>query len=310
MKTLRAAVEAYLAMRRGLGFKLLEAGNGLSDFASFLEERGVDYITTSLALEWAQQPSSVLPAEWARRLSYVRGFARYQSAIDSRTEIPPARLLPHRPRRAKPYLYTELEIKNLLNAALNLPPVDGLRGWTFYTLLGLLVVSGVRISEAVGLKLEDVDLSASILTVRGSKFGKSRLVPLHDSTRQVLANYKLRRDDFLTRRPAHYFFISPSGNRLNMSNVHRTFNQLSRQIGIRDPDSSTGPRLHDFRHRFAIETLLRWYRAGEDVERHLPILSAYLGHVNVSDTYWYLTACPELMGLAVERLEHRWEVQS
>jgi integrase/recombinase XerD len=310
MKTLRAAVEAYLTMRRGLGFKLLEAGKGLSDFASFLEERGVDYITTSLALEWAQQPSSVLPAEWARRLSYVRGFARYQSAIDSRTEIPPARLLPHRPRRAKPYLYTELEIKHLLNAALNLPPVDGLRGWTFYTLLGLLVVSGVRISEAVGLKLEDVDLSASILTVRGSKFGKSRLVPLHDSTRQVLANYKLRRDDFLTGRPAHYFFISPSGNRLNMSNVHRTFNQLSRQIGIRDPDSSTGPRLHDLRHRFAIETLLRWYRAGEDVERHLPILSAYLGHVNVSDTYWYLTACPELMGLAVERLEHRWEVQS
>jgi integrase/recombinase XerD len=140
--------------------------------------------------------------------------------------------------------------------------------------------------------------------------GKSRLVPLHVSTQQTLTDYKLRRDDFLAGRPASHFFVSKRGYRLDGATVRRAFYQLSRQIGLRDLDSSSGPRLHDFRHRFAVETLLRWYRAGADVERRLPVLSTYLGHVHVSDTYWYLTACPELMGLAVKRLEQRWEAQS
>jgi len=310
MNTLRAAIEDYLTMRRGLGFKLCRAGKGLLDFASFLEERGATYITTSLALEWAQQPELAQPAEWAQRLSYVRGFARYRSAIDPRTEVPSSRLLPYRPRRARPYFYTDEEIGRLLAAALKLPPADGLWGWTYHALLGLLVVSGLRISEAIGLKLEDVDVREGVLTVRGAKLGKSRLVPVHVSTREALANYKLRRDDFLAGRPAPYFFISKRGYRLDGANVRRTFYQLSRQIGLRGPDSRSGPRLHDFRHRFAVETLLNWYRAGDDVERRLPVLSTYLGHVHVSDTYWYLTACPELMGLAVERLEQRWEVPS
>jgi integrase len=310
MNTLRESVADYLAMRRGLGFKLSEAGKGLLDFVSFLEQRGAASITTSLALEWAQQPSSAQPAEWARRLSMVRCFARYRSAIDPQTEIPSPKLLPYRPKRAQPYLYTDQEIEQLLEAALRLPPADGLRRWIYHALLGLLAVSGLRISEAIGLKLEDVDLSEGLLTVRGAKLGKSRLVPLHASTRQVLANYKSRRNDFLAGRSASYFFISQRGNHLDLGDVHRTFYLLSRQIGLRDPDSSSGPRLHDFRHRFAVETLLRWYRAGEDVERRLPVLSTYLGHVHVSDTYWYLTACPELMGLAVKRLERRWEEQS
>jgi integrase len=310
MNTLREAVEDYLTMRRGLGFKLRCDGQRLLDFVSFLEERGAISITTALALEWAQQPSSAQPVTWAQRLSFVRGFARYRSATDPQTEIPPPNLLPCRPERVQPYLYADREIQQLLEAALKLPPADGLRRWIYHALLGLLAVSGLRISEAIGLKLEDVDLSEGLLTVRGAKLGKSRLVPLHASTRQVLADYKSRRDDFLAGRPASYFFISRRGNHLDTGDVHRTFYLLSRQIGLRDPDSSSGPRLHDFRHRFAVETLLRWYRAGEDVERRLPVLSTYLGHVHVSDTYWYLTACPELMGLAVRRLERRWEEQS
>ena len=310
MNTLREALEDYLIMRRGLGFKLRCDGQRLLDFVSFLEERGATYITTALALEWAQQPSSAQPVTWKQRLSYVRGFARYRSATDSQTEIPSSKLLPGRPERAQPYLYNDQEIQRLLEAALKLPPADGLRRWIYHALLGLLAVSGLRISEAIGLKLEDVDLSEGLLTVRGAKLGKSRLVPLHASTRQVLADYKSRRDDFLAGRPASYFFISQRGNHLDTGDVHRTFYLLSRQIGLRDPDSSSGPRLHDFRHRFAVETLLQWYRAGEDVERRLPVLSTYLGHVHVSDTYWYLTACPELMGLAVKRLERRWEEQS
>jgi len=310
MNTLREAVEDYLTMRRGLGFKLRCDGPGLLDFVSFLEERGSASITTALALEWAQQPSSAQPITWAQRLSYVRGFARYRSATDPQTEIPSSKLLPYRPERARPYLYTDQEIQQLLEAALKLPPADGLRRWVYHALLGLLAVSGLRISEAVGLKLEDVDLSEGILTVRGAKLGKSRLAPLHASTRQVLANYKSRRDDFLVGRLASHFFISQRSNRLDIGGVRRTFRLLSRQIGLRDPDSGNGPRLHDFRHRFAVEILLRWYRAGEDVEHRLPVLSTYLGHVRVSDTYWYLTACPELMGLAVKRLERRWEEQS
>jgi integrase/recombinase XerD len=303
-------VEDYLTMRRGLGFKLYHDGKRLLAFVSFLEERGATHITTSLALEWAQRPSPAQPATWAQRLRQVRGFARYRSATDPRTEIPSSKLLPHRPGRARPYLYSDQEIKQLLNAALKLPPADGLRRWVYYALLGLLAVSGLRISEAIGLKLEDVDLSEGILTVRGAKLGKSRLVPLHASTRQVLADYKLRRADFLAGRSASYFFITQRGNHLDTGDVHRIFYLLSRQTGLRNPDSNRGPRLHDFRHRFAVETLLHWYCAGEDVERRLPVLSTYLGHVHVSDTYWYLTACPELMGLAVKRLEDRWEVQS
>lgn len=309
MNTLREAVADYLALRRSLGFNLRDAGIGLMDFVSFLDQRGACHITTPLALEWAQLPSSTHPAEWTRRLSYVRGFARHRSATDARTEIPPAGLLVHRPARARPYLYTDEEIERLLTAAQQLTPGGGLQGWTYYCLLGLLSVAGLRISEALGLKLEDVDLREGILTVRGTKFGKSRLVPLHSSTQQVLCDYKLRRDRFLAGRDADYFFISRKGTRLDGARVRHTFYRLSRQTGLRRPGSSHGPRLHDFRHRFAVETLLRWYRGGEDVERRLPVLSTYLGHVHVADTYWYLTACPELMGLAVKRLEQRWEVK-
>lgn len=309
MNTLREAVADYLALRRSLGFKLHDAGRALSGFVSFLELRGASHITTILALEWAQLPSSAHPAEWTRRLSYVRGFARYRSATDARTEIPPAGLLQHRPARARPYLYTDAEIEQLLEAAWQLTPRGGLRNWTYYCLLGLLTVSGLRISEALGLKVEDVDLSEGVLTVRSSKFGKSRLVPLHSSTQQVLSDYRVRRDCFLAGRAAAYFFISRNGTRLDGARVRHTFYRLSRQTGVRRRGSSSGPRLHDFRHRFAVQTLLQWYRGGEDVERRLPVLSTYLGHVHVADTYWYLTACPELMGLAVKRLEHRWEVK-
>jgi integrase len=171
-------------MRRGLGFKLRHDGRRLLDFVSFLEARSAASITISLALEWAQQPSSAQPAEWARRLRSVRGFARYRSAIDSQTEIPSSNLLPHRPGRAHHYLYTEEEIRHLLEAVLKLTPADGLRRWTYHGLFGLLAVSGLRIGEALGLKLEDVDLGEGLLTVRGAKFGKSRLVPLHLSSKR------------------------------------------------------------------------------------------------------------------------------
>ncbi len=173
-------------------------------------------------------------------------------------------------------------------------------------MLGLLSVTGLRIGEAIRLPLEDVDLQAGLLTIRGTKFGKSRLVPIHRSTQEVLEQYRARRERFLGGCGASAFFISSRGNSLDSGDIHRTFYKLSRQIGLRGETASHGPRLHDFRHRFAVQTLLRWYRAGEDVERRLPVLSTYLGHVHVADTYWYLSAYPELMGLAVAHLEQRW----
>jgi len=309
VKPWREAVEEYIEMRRGLGFKLLEAKVSLINFASFLKQRGAAHITISLSMEWAQQDKTARPAEWARRLSFIRGFARHWSAHDSQTEVPPSGLLPHRPGRARPYLYSDDAVRKLLQAALQLPSVRGLRGPTYNCLLGLLAVTGLRISEARNLRTDDVDLNEGILTIRGTKFGKSRLVPIHPSTCTVLSDYASQRDRFLARRP-DMFFVSGRGTRLDGGEIRRTFYYLSRQIGLRGASDSHGPRLHDFRHRFAIETLIQWYRSGQDVERRLPILSTYLGHVHVADTYWYLTACPELMGLAVKRFEDYWEKQS
>lgn len=307
MSTLRKAVHDYLEMRRSLGFKLHDAGIGLRKFVSFLEQRNASHITVALALQWAQENPSAQPVEWARRLSFVRGFARHWSATDPRTEVPLEGLLPFRPARVRPYLYSEEEIQRLLETARELPSLQGLASKTYYCLLGLLSVTGLRISEALHLRLEDVDLREGILSIRSTKFGKSRFVPIHASTQKVLRDYAGHRARFLAGRPAPFFFLSRRGTRLEPSRVRRTFYTLSRRAGLRATGASHGPRLHDFRHGFAVQTLIRWYRSGEDAERRLPILSTYLGHVHVSDTYWYLTTCPELMGLAVKRLEEHWE---
>ena len=311
MNTLRQAVQEYLSMRRHLGFTLREAGKGLLDFVTFMEQHRASYITPALALAWAQQPSNVQPAYWAGRLSCVRVFARHRSATDPRTQIPPQGLLPFQPKRARPYLYSDDEIERLLRAALKMPfryERGALRPWVYYCLFGLLSVSGLRLGEARNLELQDVDLKAAVLTIRGAKFGKTRLVPLHASTCQVLRDYIARRKRHWAQRPvSSYLFVSSWGNRLDGGDIHRTFYVLSRQIGLRGLSDSHGPRLHDMRHRFATDTLVRWYRSNQDPERLLPILSAYLGHVHVADTHWYLSGSPELMREAMRRLEHRWE---
>ena len=307
MKPLTKAIQDYLALRRNLGFKLRDAGMVLAKFASFMEQRNAQCITTQLALEWAQQPSNAQPALWAQRLSYVRCFARHHIGSDPKTEMPRHGLLPFRPERAHPYLYSNEEVQRLLEAALQLSPGMELRRWTFHVLLGLLSVTGLRVGEALRLRLDDVDLANGVLTVRGTKFGKSRLVPIHASTQDVLASYQRRRVHLLDSCDAAHFFVTRTGHQLDGGDVRRTFYRLSRQVGLRGMNDSHGPRLHDFRHRFAVETLLGWYRSGEDVERRLPVLSTYLGHVHVSDTYWYLSAHPALMNLAMTRLEQRWE---
>ena len=306
MKPLRQGINDYIALRRSLGFKLRRMSEGLREFAVFLEQKAASYVTTELAMEWATQPASHQPSDWAQRLSFVRVFARHWHATDARTEIPPTGLLPFRPQRARPYLYSELEIQKLLAAALKLSPSQGLRPRTYHCLFGLLAVAGLRISEALKLDQADVDLGEGILTIRQTKFGKTRLVPLHTSTRDVMADYVRRRGRFLRNASSPCFFLNDHGRRLDGSAVRRTFYDLSRQIGLRGPKDRKGPRLHDFRHRFAVRTLVEWYRSNEDIERRLPVLSTFLGHGHVADTYWYLSVEPELMGLATRRLELRW----
>jgi integrase/recombinase XerD len=311
MNSLRQAVHEYVDMRRNLGFKLTDDAPALLDFVTYLEDRAALYITNELAVDWAQQRTRAAPPVWATRLNFVRQFARYRSATDPRTQVPPRSLLPFKPKRARPYLYSDQEIKRLLQAALNLGyryPSGALRPRLFHCLLGLLAVTGLRLGEVIGLELRDVDLGARVLTVRSGKFGKDRLVPLHASTTKVLADYIERRRLHWAGKPVPTsLFLSSWGNCINASDIHMTFYMLSRRIGLRGPNDRYGPRLHDFRHRFATHTLVRWYRADRDPERMLPILAAYLGHTCYTDTQWYLSGSPELMREAMRRLERRWE---
>jgi len=272
MKTLREAAQEYLRMRRGLGFKLRHDERRLKCFVAFMEQQNASHITSELALKWATQPADAQPATWGGRLTSVRGFARYCSGADPRTEIPPVGLVPYRPRRATPYLYSEQEIRRLMAAARALRPSGGLRGLTYCCLFGLLTVTGLRISEALALTRNDVDLQNGLLTIRGAKFGKSRLVPLHASTRRALASYAQQRDAYLNQPPAANFLLCDRGRPPEVSTVRRVFYQLSRQTGLRGLSDRRGPRLQDFRHLCATKILVRWYRAGEDAEHRFRLL--------------------------------------
>lgn len=305
MNSLSQSLEEYLALRRGLGFKLKQDGRLLSQFVSFLDEQEASYITTELAFRWATKPGNAQPHQWARRLRMVRLFAEYRSATDPRTEIPPPKLLSVTLHRKSPFIYTDEQVARLMEAAKKLPStVPGtmdLRAKTYCTLFGLLSVTGMRISETLSLNREDVDLDQALLTVRGTKFDKSRLIPVHKSTQEALQEYARFRDGIYPK--SRSFLVSERGRRLGYCAVLATFVRVSREIGLRGPSESHGPRMHDLRHRFAVSTLVSWYREGVDIERRIHILSAFLGHVKFSYTYWYLSAVPELLQLAVARLE-------
>lgn len=300
MTSLGKSAEQYLALRRALGYKLKIQGWLLQDFTSYAERAGSRSITTELALAWATQAGCASPGWGAIRLGIVRRFARYLHAIDTRTEIPPQELLPYRKHRATPWLYSRQHVRILVRdaAALRGP----LWGSTCATLFGLLAATGLRVGEAIALDRQDVDARERLLLVRGSKFGKSREVALHSTAVKALLAYARKRDSFLPHPRSPAFFLSQKGTRLLYNNVHRTFIRLVRASCLGD-DQPNRPRIHDLRHSFAVNTLLDWYRRGRDVEAQLPLLSTYLGHVSPVTTYWYLSAAPELLALAAERLE-------
>jgi len=310
MSTLYDDARAYVAMRRSLGFKLRRHDLQMRQLVAFLNERKARRITIKLALDFATRDQGNGPKPRRAQLALVRGFAKYQAGLDPLTEIPPPGLMPSARRRAKPYLYSEEEIRNLTQAALHRPSIVSLQPWTYYCVFGLLAVTGMRVSEVLNLRCEHIDWTAGILTVHETKFGKTRLVPLHSSTVAVLADYARRRRKYLARygyAPVSYFFVSRWGRRVPNVSLDRMFWELSQQIGLRAQYGGHGPRMHDLRHRFAVETLLRWYRSGGDVDRRMYVLSTYLGHTEPSRTYWYLSCTPELLETAGRLLEKRWE---
>ena len=300
MTGLDEAVSDYLTIRRALGFKLVEHQRLLPQFASFLEQAGADTVTTMLAVEWASGASGA--ESWkAARLSIVRGFAKYLRTINPATEIPPEGVLCGQPRRAIPYLYSDHEITRLLTAAGTMSPP--LRAATFTTILGLLAVSGMRIGEALALDRDDVDLDAGILTVRDTKFGKSRQLPLHPTSTRALANYARIRDALCPTAMSESFFVSTHGSRPDKSTIQTGFRALRTAAGIKARPGVPAARLHDFRHSFAVRTLLDWHRTGVDVQARMLWLATYLGHAKPASSFWYLTGAPELLALAAARLE-------
>ncbi|ETR69033.1 MAG: integrase/recombinase [Candidatus Magnetoglobus multicellularis str. Araruama] len=305
MNNLQELLSEYIKLRRSLGFKLFETEWLLNKFISFLEEQGQVYITTNTALKWATQKQNCQPATWARRLSIVRLFAEYCFVYDTRTEIPPKNLLPYKYNRKEPYIYSDQEVLNIIEGAKNLKSKIGLRPYTYSVLFGLLSVTGMRIQEVTNLNQKDVDLDEGLITIQETKFRKSRIIPIHESTQKMLNQYIAKRNNILGKISSNSFFLSDSGKRISTFTVRSTFVKVSCEIGLRKPSKSHGydPRLHDFRHRFAIKTIINWYKTGCDVEREISKLATYLGHTHVSDTYWYLSAVPELMQLASKRLE-------
>jgi integrase len=305
MNALNRHLGEYLELRHRLGFKLRDAGCELRKFVRFAQAAKAPFVTTQLALEWATQPTGCQPAQWTTRLGMLRRFSEYLSAVDPRTEVPPRGLLPHRYRRKSPYFYSDREVAQLIEAAQKIPSPKGLRAATYSTLFGLLAVTGMRLGEAIGLDRQDVDLDHGLLRIRQSKFNKSRWVPIHASSRARLQQYGRLRDRICSHPQSPSFLLSEQGTRLTGCIARHWFIRLSLQIGLRQPTDHSGPRIHDLRHRFVIQTLRRWYQADKDVEAHLPELTTYIGHGHVRDTYWYISATPELLRLATERLERK-----
>jgi integrase len=300
MSPLRQALADYLSLRRALGFKLDRAEKLLGQFVGYLEQRHAGTVTIEHALAWATSPASAGTWWWALRLSAVRGFAAHLRTTNPATEVPPPGLIPHGQHRAVPYLYSDADIHALVLGAAML--ARRLSAATYQALISLLAVTGMRVGEAIALDTGDLDASRGVLTVREAKLGKSRLLPLHPTSATGLRQYLQRRDQLLPHPASAALFISTTGTRLDYTRVHKTFQHLTRIAGLTARSAQCRPRIHDLRHSLAVASLLDWYRRGDDVQALLPRLSTYLGHVRPQDTYRYLSAAPELLALACDRL--------
>lgn len=305
MKSLRRGMEDYLEYRWRLGFMLHSASSLLPQFVTFMEQRGEKYITTELALMFASINPRVTSTTWASRLGIIRRFALYWSAIDPRTEIPPKNLLSHSYERRSPYIYTDAEIIKLLECPESGFHNDRFDQYVYFVLFGLLAVTGMRITEALTLNRDDVDLHNQVITVRLSKYRKSRYIPIHSSTTEVLKNFVNYRDLCFPDPTPSQFFIDRKGQALTAGRVRDVFHKRLKKIGIANLESRCSPRIMDLRHTFAVKTLLRWYKQGVNtIDHYIPLLATYLGHHQPTDTYWYLTATPQLLKFVLLRCKN------
>lgn len=293
-------IDDYLRVRRALGYKLDDAEGILRRFAAHMRVRDADAVTVADAVAFATAPPARTPRTQALRLSAIRCFTRWAHAQDPDIEVPPARLLPARPTRVAPYIYTAEQVQALLDAAGGLEPE--LRAATFRTLIGLMAATGIRTGEVIALDVTSFDQQHQTLTVTG-KYGKIRMLPLHPTVAAELTDYLGRRDRLLPAAGCPALLISTKGTRLHPSTVHPTFRRLTDTAGLLRASSSCRPRLHDLRHTFAVSTMLDAYRSGADPVVVLPVLSTWLGHTEPRDTYWYLSGTAELLAAAMERLQ-------
>ena len=306
MTSLTVRLEHYIAARRSLGFDLSFAERVLRRFTAFADSEGADHITVDLFLRWKKHYGSAHNNTWCARLSMVRVFASWLQGSDPRTEVPPPGLICGKPRRPRLFIFTEDQIAGIVTEAARLSSGYGLRGWTCSTLFGLIAVTGLRVSEALGLDDEDADLDQAVLTVRHGKNGKSRLIPISECAAERLAAYRAERNRILGANPAAFFLLE-GGERPTDCAARYNFALVCQRIGLRQPQPfnkhGRGPRIHDLRHTFAVHTIMDWYRRGLDPDREMLKLSTYLGHSKPELTYWYIEAIPELLQLACERAE-------
>ena len=302
MKSPGTILKDYLAVRRSLGFDLEKHECTLRGFVKFFSARKETHLTTGLALQWAREPKGADPSWWTERLSMLRGFAKYWKTVDARTEVPPMGLLLPYHKRPEPYIYTNDEIDRILSATHELPSDDSL---TYWTLFGLLAITGARIGEILAMTDGDIDVDKGTLDIRNGKRGKARVLPLHDTTREALREYRQWRCRRFRQLKDDSFFIILDGRRPTHHMPWITFKKVLVSLGMIESIHARGPRMHDLRHTFAVRTLIRLYRENKDVSAGIQALSMYLGHVSIVSTYWYLQAVPELMAVALSRLENR-----
>jgi integrase/recombinase XerD len=303
--TLRHHLQEYLSIRRSLGYDLRTNERVLRRFVEFAEAENAPYVTTALFLRWQDAFGHAGRQTWAARLIVVRLFAQWLHGLDPANEVPPRNLIPARKRRMRPYIYSDAQIVAIVEAAATLPSVYGMRGLTCSTLFGLMAATGLRISEALDLDGDDVDLNVGVLRVRRGKNGRERLIPLAVSVTAKLKSYAVERDRLLGLTPAP-FFVNCGGHRFGDCGARYNFALVCQRIGLREPQQygrhGRGPRIHDLRHSFAARTMIGWYRTGKDAAREMIKLTTYLGHTSPENTYWYIEAVPELLELAAHRV--------
>jgi integrase/recombinase XerD len=298
-------LDRYLSVRRSLGYDLRTEERRLRRFARFADQEGAPHIDTALFLRWDASLPAATTSTRSARLSAVRLFAQWLSSIDPAHEVPPRGLLPDRSQRPRPHIYSEAEIASIIAAAKALPSIYGLRGLTYSTLFGLIAVTGLRISEALALDHDDLDVENGVVRVRRGKLGKERLLPLDSTVVAQLVGYSAERDRLLGSAP-DAFFVTCKGTRLTDCSARYNFAHACQQIGLRAHQHycrhGRGPRIHDLRHTFAVRTMINWLRTGKDPAREMIRLTTYLGHTDPDNTFWYLEAVPELLDLAMARV--------